>query len=583
VPDELTSDQKLALNVAGSQALMYLWGPPGTGKTVTLAALAWSLACSNRRVLIVSHTHRAVDGVLEGLCQRVSQQVPSALSSHAILRIGPIARSSLREKFGAEISFEQVLARNESTVVHQLSALKQEQTSIRNKACEASNQLSLWDARERLQDELEVLKESLAESSLELKGVGGRILAADTRPSTADTAPDGDIRESISLLEKGLTEIERTFTAESREEIESLWAQLNNRQHELATAIATLERSLRVLRAEILSDARIVATTATQAFLRSTELVDFDTIILDEASMLPLPLVYRLCGMAKRSVVIAGDFRQLPPISVSRSEIVAQWFARDVFEAAGIVDSVNLGKTQPHLVKLTTQFRSRDELCSLINHRFYGGDLSSRYTDREPMECPPAMAFLKDYPIVLVDSSDLAPVGHSVGRSKANLPHALLVRLLCSRLSKSASKQRDSLVGVIAPYRAQVELIEDLLQEAGITGIEVGTIHRFQGEERKIIILDLTESPPHSLGSFFSSTSLKDVGAKLLNVALSRAESNLLLVANVSFLRSKTRDTHILRGILDDVERVAFRLTTTELCTALEEQLVPTIHPRVSS
>ncbi len=570
VPEDLTDDQRAALRVAQSNAVTYLWGPPGTGKTVTLAALTWGLFCAHHRVLVVSHTHRAVDGVLEALCRRVSPKGRSSIPENSILRLGTIVRPSLDDEYGPAISFEHVLQSSENKVAARIAKLRHDQSTVTRQVWAHSKQLNLWDARAGLQEELRTLTATLQSSKFGIKGLINRMIGNAARPSHADTAPGGDLRESIALLETGIAEIERRLTASDRADIERILAELGDRQRDLTTAILLLEKFLRELRVNLLSHARIVAATATQAFLRAHELSGFDTVVVDEASMLPLPLLYRLCGMAKHSVVIAGDFRQLPPISVSRSEIVARWYSRDIFDSAGIVQAVNEGRALPHLAKLTTQFRSCEQLCALINERFYGGDLTSRSAHREPTTFPPSMAFLSDHPLVLIDSSDLAPVGQNVGRSRANLMHALLIRRICLSLQAGASDGLQPQVGVIAPYRAQVELIEELLNEAGLHGFSVGTVHRFQGEERKVIVLDLTESSPHSLGSFLSATTLKETGARLLNVALSRAQSNLLVVANLAFLRSATRPTQIIHGVLADLERSALKLRSSELLAPLQ-------------
>lgn len=560
LPRELTVDQRTALEVAGRHEVAYIWGPPGTGKTVTLAALAWTLLSSGLRVMIVSHTHRAVDGVLEKLCKRISDEDPTALASQSVLRLGSIVRASLESEFGSDISFEQALERSETKIASRLAELRQEQIAVRKRIWEVSNQIRLWDARSRLHEELEELTRSLKLSRFNIRGLLKRVITPGARPSKRDDRPGGDIRESISLVEAGIAEIERSLTAIERSELEELSTELQTRQRDLTAAMTSLERALREARSTLLSQARVIATTTTQAFLRAKELTNFDTIVIDEASMIPLPLIYRLSGMATRNVVIAGDFRQLPPISKSRAEIVSTWYARDVFDAAGIVDTVSTGETRANLAKLTTQFRSHEKIFQLINQRFYGGDLVSRYADRDPLPIVPALSELLGYPIVLIDSSVLGPIGQSLGHSKVNLLHALLVRRLCVDFAEITSDRRHEAVGVITPYRAQVELIEELLAEAQIPNVDVGTVHRFQGEERKVIVLDLTESPPHSLGNFLSSTSLREVGARLLNVALSRAASNLIVVANISFLRSKTRETHVIHGILNDIEHSAHRV-----------------------
>jgi hypothetical protein len=126
---------------------------------------------------------------------------------------------------------------------------------------------------------------------------------------------------------------------------------------------------------------------------------------------------------------------------------------------------------------------------------------------------------------------------------------------VCGVLRGAGLAEGPSDVGVIAPYRAQVSLLEDLLEEASLSNVTVGTVHRFQGAERDTIILDLTESEPHTLSSFLAGTSLRDAGSRLLNVALSRAQVRLVIVADLSYLRAQLSERHLLTGILADIEQ----------------------------
>jgi hypothetical protein len=121
-------------------------------------------------------------------------------------------------------------------------------------------------------------------------------------------------------------------------------------------------------------------------------------------------------------------------------------------------------------------------------------------------------------------------------------------------------------LGVITPYRAQANLIKDLLIECSLgESVTVGTVHKYQGGERDTIILDLTESEPHSLGSFLSATSFADTGARLLNVALSRAKRHLIVLGNIEFLRQRLPSGAILSGVLDDILKVSHKLSVQEL------------------
>lgn len=271
--------------------------------------------------------------------------------------------------------------------------------------------------------------------------------------------------------------------------------------------------------------------------------------------MLPLPYVAFLAGLAQERVVVGGDFRQLPPISLSTSPLARQWFARDVFDISGVVDLVDNGEESPFLATLTTQFRGHEALTSLVNERFYGGRLVAQRKEAPAIDPSTAPEWLTRGSLLLVDSSSLEPRGHVENNSKANLAHALVVRSICAALGSAGLGNGTTDIGVIAPFRAQVSLLEDLLEEVGLSEIAVGTVHRFQGAERETIILDLTESPPHTLSSFLGGVSLRDAGSRLLNVALSRAQARLIIIANLSYLRGRLTERHLLSGVLTEIEQ----------------------------
>ena len=80
--------------------------------------------------------------------------------------------------------------------------------------------------------------------------------------------------------------------------------------------------------------------------------------------MLMPPHVYWAAGLATRSVTVAGDFRQLPPVVESESPL-AGTLKRDVFEVAGIPDRLKRPEPIPYLVSLRTQYRMRPAICEI--------------------------------------------------------------------------------------------------------------------------------------------------------------------------------------------------------------------------
>jgi hypothetical protein len=564
-PEDLTDDQREAFERAMSRQVTFLWGPPGTGKTRLLGALAWHFYKSGKRVLIASHTNQAVDGVVESLCARITERGRSSIPEGTILRLGSMVKESTIRRFGEQVQLDRVMHRSHEKVSSRLDALKGELCDVRNKLFETSKKLSLLDSYADLHGQLQKLRSELKGDESGLKHVVRRVFQSSD--ALQDEAPhrQQELRESISLLETNLAQVTAELQGCERQQLAELSLDLSHRQLEISEAIAMLEKFMRDLRLSLLDRARIVATTASRALISAADLSQFDVVLIDEASMLPLPLSFVLSGFARDKVVIAGDFRQLPAVAMSDSHMVRHWYSRDIFECAGVVDAVDARVEHPAIATLTTQFRSNATLCGLINERFYGGLLRTVEADAEHIVFREPLTYLNRYPIVLVDTSPLAPLGQTTRNSKSNLQHALLCRKIALSLNAAGVCEASEGVGVIAPYRPQVNLIRELLDEYGLTNVSSGTVHRFQGSERRAIVLDLTDSPPHNLGTFLRPSSLRDTGARLLNVALSRARDHLFVVANLSHLRDQLSPRHLLSGILDDIERGAYRMPVDEL------------------
>lgn len=554
-PEDLTDDQKEAVKQSLKKRVSFIWGPPGTGKTVTLAAAAWQLFRDNKRVLLVSHTNLAVDGVVDALCKRIVGKARVSLPEGCVLRLGAIARKQLQQVFGEQISVDAVAESQRRKIEERTVTLRKEREANASELEGVREQVGLADRQGVLEQEIRGLEEMYAQarsSESALKTVL-RVLRIRYGSDGGGAQSIDSIKRSLSVARSELIDVASSLNGSSREELEHLVADLEKRDSDLSEAIEDLRSLGGDMANSVLSRARVIGCTASQALLRSRNLGEFDAIIIDEAAMLPLPFIFFLAGLATERVIIGGDFRQLPPISLSSTRSVKEWYARDIFEAAGIVDCVERGEDSPLVSILTTQFRGHEALCSLINDRFYGGRLVPKVVLPPGTKVDGVPDWLAQHNVILVDTADLAPRGFYHGKSKGNVGHALVVQQLCVSLKAAGLAKSAGDVGVIAPYRPQVSLIEDLIEEANLTTISVGTVHRFQGAERRTVIVDLTESEPHSPGAFLGARSIRETGARLLNVALSRAQVRLLLVANTAHIRTFLSGEHILAGIVEEL------------------------------
>jgi len=105
-------------------------------------------------------------------------------------------------------------------------------------------------------------------------------------------------------------------------------------------------------------------------------------------------------------------------------------------------------------------------------------------------------------------------------------------------------------VAVIAPYRKQVSHIQRLLKEVDSDLIDCATVHRFQGHERDVVILDITDAPPMEPGVLLGGRGPASSSANLLNVSVSRARGKLIIVAAVDYVRRRAEGT-VLAQVLE--------------------------------
>jgi predicted kinase len=497
VPAEgLNGEQHDAVRLAVGSDATFVWGPPGTGKTTTVAHVVAAHARAGHSVLLVANTNTAVDTAL----RRAAGLLPKEVEAGRVLRHGTVVQP-------------EVLPLAADAVSQRISApLLAERGRI-------SARLDATDA------------------------------AAAAGQQTLDA--DHDLAEERATLRDRLAEIDRAVEAAA---------------------------------AGLLDEALVVATTVYQTWLGGLPERAWDVVVVDEASMLMLPMTAYAAGLASSSVVVAGDFRQLPAIVSDTSADVTRWLARDAFVAAGVPQMLAAGTPPPWLAALRTQYRMRPEIAGLVTDLFYADNPLATGRTSWP-ETPP---------LLWLDTSTLGAWAGVAGRgSRFNPVHAVLVAAYLSTLD-------DGVAGVVTPYAAQERLVAALLVDrAGPNGRGwVSTVHRFQGNEQDVVVVDLADAYGASPGPASRAVGRDDPQARLLNVAVSRARDTLLVLGDGAFLAERTprhgMSAELLRLLrergtplpVEDMLRGAFALVrddervVTDLASAGSE--VALFSPRVT-
>lgn len=324
----------------------------------------------------------------------------------------------------------------------------------------------------------------------------------------------------------------------------------------IRSEIRFIRDELRALELELAREARVLGCTLAKLAVNPFfEAYRADVVVLDEASMASMPFAALASAVTDRNFVLAGDFRQLPPVVLAQTPAAEEWLETHIFDFAGITGAVRSGGEDPRLIMLSEQYRMHPQISAAVSTLFYAGQLRDGEDTTERTEAIAARPPVRQAAIVIADTSDLRPrcvqEPKEFGQSRFNLVHALANLALLSM----AVESHDS-VAVITPFRAQAKLLRLMVEDLGWSErVQVSTVHRFQGGEADCVLLDLCSAEPHRpLGPLLSGDEWS-LSARLLNVAISRARGKLIVVADTKHLQREGRDLMIGRVLGELVAR----------------------------
>lgn len=640
-PDE---QQKQAIAKSLLRDITYIWGPPGTGKTRTLSAIAEIMLKKDLTVLILSHTNVAVDNAIEKIAGGAEKHKNKEYNNGKILRLGNARegffndfpkvdinywiakkskqliekRDSLESKLG-EYEWELneknealkllneskelqvfllngrqkynslIQQRNDTEAEYRryvedlkttqrkinhaigmgkikrfclgLSAVKLErQREELQKLITSSDQKietikssikNLGDQLERKKLKLETLKENIYKSGETLpivihcksQSCNQKLRIQPGRFSTGFvTCPQCFRKFEYTFSEEDITE--QRFGEETKE-LSIIINDLRKEIREVNTRISRIETS-------ILKDAVLLATTLTKAYTEEAIYTrQFDIVIVDEASMAPLPMLFFDCGLATQKIIVIGDFRQLAPIARSDTELTKKWLKRDIFDLVGIIDDVDNNVKRGDLVQLINQHRMHQSIMDAVNQPIYGGTLiAASKDDRETQQKERVTVSARPFEgqnIVICDTSAFNPwCSVTTNGSPFNVYSAFLSLHLAESAYYSAVDKDE--IGIITPYTAQTRLLHKIVLDRELE-IDVASIHRFQGREKELMIFDLVEGPFRRI-KWLGSEDIRSDAGRLINVAVTRAKSKIVIIANLNYLEKKLTKNSILKSIL---------------------------------
>ena len=283
-----------------------------------------------------------------------------------------------------------------------------------------------------------------------------------------------------------------------------------------------VELELRI-NAELFGEARVIASTLVGSANRLLDGMKFGTLFIDEAAQALEAASWIPIRRAGR-VIFAGDHCQLPP-TVKCYEALKGGLGRTLME--------RIANNKPEVVTLLRiQYRMHEEIMRFSSDWFYHNMMiaAPEVRNRSILDL--------DRPITWIDTGceELAATQESsvAGGSHQNEGEARLTILALQAYYEIIGKQRildERLdVGIISPYRAQVQLLRKLLKQSEFfkpfrSLISINTVDGFQGQERDIIVISLVRSNDEGQIGF-----LRDL--RRMNVAITRARMKLIILGD---------------------------------------------------
>lgn len=259
----------------------------------------------------------------------------------------------------------------------------------------------------------------------------------------------------------------------------------------------------------------------------------WDYIIIDEASMIPIAnIIFPLYKKTPTKFIIAGDPFQIQPIT--RSEA---WKDENIYSMVELNSFTN-PTTVPHnypIELLTTQYRSVPTIGNVYSNFAYGGVLKHNRSEQSKRALNiDEFITLSTLNVVKFPVSKYESI-YKPKRLQGKTPYQIYSALFTFELVKYVSEKlafkndgEKFNIGIIAPYRAQADLIDKLFSSYKVPhgiDIQVGTIHGFQGDECDIIVTVF--NPPPKI------TTVKEMflnKRNIINVSISRARDYLIIV-----------------------------------------------------
>ncbi len=317
----------------------------------------------------------------------------------------------------------------------------------------------------------------------------------------------------------------RSFGRDEREQRKALFTEAKKIMKEV-------EQTEQYISEDILSRAQVITATLVGANHYSVRHLRYETIVIDEAAQALEPASW-IPILKGQNIILAGDHCQLPP-TIKSSEAAKQGLEKTLMEK--LVEAF-----PSNVTLLTEQYRMNKVIMGFSSMEFYDNKLTAHPTVADHL------IFENDDPLLFIDTAGTGYEEKIEGTGISNPEEAeflisqiekIVSELVNMEMNKagaapasfkSEENNNPVTIGVISPYRHQVELLKEKVRQSELlsnyAGLTVNTIDSFQGQERDMIFISMTRSNTDNMIGFLSEL-------RRMNVAMTRAKKKLVVIGD---------------------------------------------------
>ncbi|WP_455644654.1 AAA domain-containing protein [Methanosphaera sp.] len=472
----LNRNQTLAVKKSLSANKFHIiQGPPGTGKTHTIVELIRQLYKQNKKVLITTHTHIALDNILEKL---------TFIPRDNILRIGVTQKIGVNAR---KYSLDEQI--KEHDLYPEIIKRENKINSLKN------------------------IYEETFENNYEITSVTQESLLSKIFRRLTNTKNNEDSFNEIKSNRQSIGNIDKI--------------------NELNVEIDKIKENIQ---SDLLRQVSIIASTVISSSNYLTNDIEFDYMIMDEASQVPLYLSL-IPLMKTDKFILIGDDKQLQPIVNNNTTLTMN---KSIFNYL-------IEKYPDNYTFLNIQYRMNRKIADISSNLYYSGNLKtfSEIKDRK-INIDDGNFLLNNDPITCIDTSNMFYHESSNSNGCCNKYESQLILILVESLLKCNINPNE--IGIITPYRKQKLYLRKLFRKKSID-VEIDTIYRFQGREKDVILISFCKSSNTSLTKF-QKNFLADKNQ--LNVSITRARKKLIMIGDFSLLGTAENIEELLNQLFPE-------------------------------